>query len=511
MSSKIPSLDTVSKLNREEWEELCSSICSLLYSSHRVEDRFGKGNGLDAWRYNAGKVEGWQFRRFNSRLGDSQALHIKENITLAYERAINEIKKPLAKFTVIFNIDPEPGHKGKKGEIERLSDIEAWAKERYGIQFYFLGVTWVRTQLIKYPTIRPDLFEDLGAAISDTKKIILEGIFDIQKNLDSIGAQHVLEEKLKKAFETLIREASKHFERGKKYESQEEFLRSIDSLEDALRLIQDNKVDEQLEGKILTFLAGVQAITGFLSGAIKNAEKALSKLSPDESREYFLFAKGNLAFGYYMSQNYSQSESIFYEILHEFERDGNLLEIVRTLGHITELHSIQDNIREALDYGERAKKAAKDLDKIIGISNISISTLGTTANAMAAVGCLHGGGVYTAALHDAIKIYEYIEKITGQNKEIRMRLNSKAARARCIWHLDHLDEAAKLYQEVSDEARPVLPKVSTDSKYNLALILSEMNKKDESRKLLLEAQQEYLKMGDLASVKDTKNMLEKFT
>ncbi|MFC1890851.1 tetratricopeptide repeat protein [Thermodesulfobacteriota bacterium] len=511
MSSKTPSLDVVSNLSREEWEDLCSSICSLLYSSHRVEDRFGKGNGLDAWRHDTGKVEGWQFRRFNSRLGGSQASHIKENITLAHDRSINEIKKPLTRFTAIFNIDPEPGHKGKKGEIERLSKIEAWAKETYDIEFDFLGVTWVRTQLIKYPTIRPDLFEDLSAAISDTKQTLLDGFFDIQKKLSTIGEYHVLEEKIKKAFETLTREASRHFERGMEYESKEEFIRSIDSLEDALRLIQDNKVDEQLEGKILTFLAGVQTITGFLSEAIKNAEKALSKLSPDESREYFLFAKGNLAFAYYMSQDYTKSEILFYEILHNFERDGNLLEIIRTLGHITELYSIQNNIKEALEWGDRAKNASKKLDKIIGISKISISTLGTTANAISAIGCLNGGGVYTEALHNAIKLYEHIEKITEQNKWILMRLNSKAARARCIWHLDRLDEAATLYTEVSDEARPILPKISTDSKFNLALILSEMNKKKESRKLLLEAQQEYLKMGDMASVTDTKNILKKFT
>ena len=510
MSSKIPTLDTVSNLNREEWEVLCSSICSLLYSSHRVEDRFGKGNGLDAWRQDGGNIEGWQFRRFNSRLDASQATHIKKNIVLANERSINEIKKPLIRFTIIFNIDPEPGHIGKKGEIERLSEIEEWAKKSYNIEFNFLGVTWVRTQLIKYPTLRPDLFEDLSAAISDTKRSLLDGIFDIQKKLDAIGEHHDLEEKIKKAFETLTREASKHFERGRKYESQEDFLRAIDSLEDALRLIQDNKVDEQLEGKILTFLAGVQAITGFLADAIKNAEEALSKLSPDESREYFLFAKGNLAFAYYMSQEYTKSENLFYEILHEFELDGNLLEIVRTLGHITELHSMQNNITKAIEWGERTKNVSKSLDNIIGISNISISSLGTTANAIAATGCLHGGSVYKDALHEAIELYEHVENLTKKAKWDRLRLNSKAGRARCIRHLDRLDEAAKLFSEVSDEAHPILPKVSTDSKFNLALILSEMNKNEESEKLLLEAQQEYQKMGDMASVIDTKKMLEKF-
>jgi len=509
MISKVPSLNIVSNLGREEWEDLCSSLCSLLYSSHRVEDRFGKGNGLDAWRPKNGNVEGWQFRRFNSRLGAKQATHIKENIVLAQERSIQEIKKPLTKFTVIFNIDPEPGHKGQKGDIERLTEIEEWAKNTYGIQFNFLGVTWVRTQLIKYPTIRPDLFEDLNAAISDTRQTLLDGIFDIQKKLDGIGEKQDLEEKIKKAFVTLTREASKHFDRGKEYNSRDELIRAIGSLEDALNLIQDNQVDEQLEGKILTFLAGVQTITGFLAEAMNNAKEALSKLLPDESREYFLFAKGNLAFAHYMSQEYDKAEVIFFEIMHEFERDGNLLEIVRTLGHITELYSMQDKISEAIEWAERTKKATKSLDEIIGISDITISSMGTTANAIAAIGCLRGGSINKDALKDAINLYEHIESITAKSQQwVRMRLNSKAGRARCIWHLDRLDEAAKLFSEVSAEARSILPKVSTDSKFNLALILLEMKKYEESEKLLVQSQQEYLEMGDIASVSDTKRMLE---
>jgi hypothetical protein len=137
MASKTPSLDTVSNLNRDEWEELCSSICSMIFSTHRVEDRFGKGNGLDAWRNNGGKVEGWQFRRFNERLGARQAKHIKTNISLAQERSKNEIKRPLDKFIIIFNIDPEPGHQGQKGEIERLSEIRNGQKIHTVLIFLF--------------------------------------------------------------------------------------------------------------------------------------------------------------------------------------------------------------------------------------------------------------------------------------------------------------------------------------------------------------------------------------
>lgn len=508
MTNRIPTLETISNLNRDEFEDLCSSICTLLFSSHRVEDRFGKGNGLDAWRIVGGGVEGWQFRRFNSRLGHKQASHLKDNISLAYNRSLSEIKKQLTCFTVIFNIDPEPGHKGQKGEIERLFEIKEWANETYSVDFNFKGVSWVRTQLLKYPTLRPDLFEDINSAISDTKQSILDGIFDIHKKLDAIGGQSQLEEKLKKVFQTLIKEANKHYERGKEYESREDYSRAINSLEDALHLIQEHDVDLQLEGKILSFLAGVQTITGFLKDAIENANKAIHILSKDESKEYYFFAKGNLAFALYMNQEYSKSEVIFHDILYEFEQDGNLLEIVRTLSHITELCSIQNKIDEAIEWAERTKIATKSLDKLIGFSDISISSLGVVANTLSAIGCLHGGKINPDALHEAISTYEKIEGISEKLKLDRMRLNSKAARARCIWHLDNLVEAEKLYSEVVVEAKQILPKVSTDAKYNLALLMLEQKRNAESRTLLLEAQDEYIKMGDIASVNDTQQRLK---
>ena len=186
MGNQTPTLEIVSNLSRDEWENLCSSICSLLFSANRVEDRLGKGNGLDAWRIYNDSVEGWQFRSFNARLGQNQAAHIKKNIALAYDRSISEIKKPLKSFTVMFNIDPEPGHKNKKGEIERLLEIEEWAKNEYGIEFKFHGVAWVRARLLQYPDLRPDLFEDLSSAMSDTKQAINDAKFDINKKLDAI-------------------------------------------------------------------------------------------------------------------------------------------------------------------------------------------------------------------------------------------------------------------------------------------------------------------------------------
>jgi hypothetical protein len=162
---RIPDIDQVASLSRDDWQDLCAAICSLLYGSHRVEDRFGKGNGLDAWREGAEGTEGWQFRRLDGRLGQPQINHLKENMILAHRRSIEEMQKPLITFTAVINIDPQPGHKGTKGEIERVEELRRWAKENYGINFSYKGVNWIRTQLLKNPELRPDLFEDLGEAI----------------------------------------------------------------------------------------------------------------------------------------------------------------------------------------------------------------------------------------------------------------------------------------------------------------------------------------------------------
>ena len=72
-----------------------------------------------------------------------------------------------------------------------------------------------------------------------------------------------------------------------------------------------------------------------------------------------------------------------------------------------------------------------------------------------------------------------------------------------------LDKAAVLYSEVTKEAHSILPKLATDSKFNLALIFAEMNKFEESEELFRDAHQEYLEMGDTASVLDTMKQIKR--
>jgi hypothetical protein len=69
MVNRTPFKGDLGKLLREEWEDLCALICTSFFSANRVEDHFGKGNGLDSFRETPNGVEGWQFKKTNNRLG----------------------------------------------------------------------------------------------------------------------------------------------------------------------------------------------------------------------------------------------------------------------------------------------------------------------------------------------------------------------------------------------------------------------------------------------------------
>jgi tetratricopeptide (TPR) repeat protein len=507
MANRTPSQDDLRQLSRDEWENLCALICTSFFSAHRVEDHFGKGNGLDAFREIAGGVEGWQFRRFNDRLGSKQANHIKENIILAQKKCLSELKKPLSKFTVIFNIDPEPGHKNVRGEIERLNSLKEWAETEHNIEFYFKGITWVLHMLLKNPTLKPELFEDVNSAINELSKSLRSEFFDLKNELKNLRRQNPLEGKLKETFDLLVREANIHYERGIDLESKEEFRKSIVSLEDAARLLKDRDINTEFEGKIFAFLSGVEVITGFLNDAINHATKAIDLLCDKENAvDHYIFAQGNLAFALYRNQEYEKSKKYFLSILKHFESEGNLLEIVRTLSHLLELETQSGSIDSAIDLIDRVGMASGELDKLLGPTDITASSLGSVANLYAEIGVKTRNRDF---LNKAVALYVKIES-TAKNQNLnRMLLTSKAARARCLWNLDKLEDAEKLHNEIIIEGKEFLPKIAIDAKFNLALLLLELNKVNKTKQLLAETIKEYEEIGDFPSIQDAKNMLEK--
>lgn len=507
MASRTPSQDDLNKLSRDEWENLCALICSSVYSTHRIEDHFGKGNGLDAFREIEDGVEGWQFRKFNDRLGSKQAARIKENIILAKEKCLSELKKPLLKFTIFFNIDPEPGHLNTTGEIERLTTIKEWSKVEQNINFTYMGITGVLQMLLKNPTLKPELFENVIEAISNVGASLHNDIFDIKKELQKLTNKNPLEGKLKEAFDLLIKEARTHYNRGKDLESEEEYRKSITSLEDALRLIENKDINVELEGTILAFISGVEVITGYLQKAIDHGSRAIELLHDKEkSVEHYVFAKGNLAYALYINQEYVNSKKYFLEILGYFESEGNLLEIVRTLNHLLELETQSGSLDSAFKYIDRIRFACAELDKLLGPTNVSASALGGVANLYAEVGVKLQNKDF---LNKAVELFTVIEIAAKKNDFKRMWLGSRSSRARCLWNLDKLEEAEQLYEEIIIEGKEFLPKVAIDAKFNLALLLIELKQLDKSKKLLTESVKEYEIIGDLPSVQDARNMLKK--
>jgi tetratricopeptide (TPR) repeat protein len=507
MTKRTPTLESVAQLNRDEWETLCQSLCSTLYSAARVEDRRGKGNGLDAWRYIEDGIEGWQFRRYDARFGDKQAQHVIEGIALAHKRCADELKKPLVKYNLVFNIDPEPGHLKKKGEIQRLAEISEWCRKELGVSFNFSGISWVHSLLLKNPYWMPTLFEDIHGTLIDARDAILSEMFDIKAELRNLAGGAEVQSKLNRLLAKVIEEARTHYERGESFGKDEDYIKAINSLEDAARLVKGENVDVKLEGRILMLLSGIQAITGHLAGSVENSKRAMLLLQNIEDQKYYLFAKGNFAFGSYMSQQYSVAETVFQEILLEFEKEGNLIEIVRTLTHIVEVYTQQDKYYKALDLSERLKDSAMSLDKVIGFSEYSLSAMGTVANALAGYGCESNSNIHKEALYNAIKVYESIEEIAPKVHLIRMRISSKFGRAKCLWNLDQLDEALSLFSEVEVEAKTLIPKVCADSEFNKALILLEKGNPQEACENLNEAKKGYLEMGDLQSVNDVDRIL----
>jgi len=504
MSNRTPTLSDLKNLTRDEWEDLCSLICILNYSAHRIEDHLGKGNGLDAFRETETGIEGWQIRRFNDRLALKQEKRIRENITLANDKCLLELNKPLTKFTIIFNINPEPGHIKKIGEIQRLTSIKDWAKEEYGVDFEYKGISWVLVMLLKNPTLKPELFENITESLKEISASLHAETFDIKKELALILENNSLSKELKEILNTLLKEANIHYKRGIEHESKEEFEKSIRSICDALRLIEGKDVDSILEGKILSFLSGVESTVGYLEDAVKHSERSIILLKEEPDSDYYISAKGNLAFSFFMEQKYDKAKKIFQQILLHFESSGNLLDVVRTLTHLLEIEIRTRNFEKAVTISDRILSTSTALEEVLGGANhITIASIATVANLYAEIGITDQDHIF---LNKAVELYKKIEDITAGNIQ-RLHITAKFGRARCTWNLDQLEEAETIFKEVINDAKGFLPKVSTDAKYNLALMLIELEQYEKARQYLEKSILEYESIGDFSSVKDAQDMI----
>src|SRR5207245_2632592 len=156
-------------------------------------------------------------------------------------------------FTVFGSIDLQPGHLKAKGEDARFAEFQKWCKEQYDIHAVYKGVTWVRSRLLKYPHLRPNLFENLPAQIESLRKEVLQAVGG---GADTRKAFEELETRSAGQLTVLVREARTHFERGRKRGEDEDWRLAVESLRDAERLASAPGVEIGLLALIRSLLAG---------------------------------------------------------------------------------------------------------------------------------------------------------------------------------------------------------------------------------------------------------------
>lgn len=166
MRSRTPTVQELAEQSRDDWENICAALMALEEGANKVEDRHGKGNGLDGWKRNNKGIVGYQYRRYDDRFGASQAAKLKANIELAKTKVPQELGLPLVQVIFLPNIDLEPGHRGSEGEIERFEVLRKWALTE-GIELEHRGVTVTHALLCKHSHIRPELFEDLSKKLDE--------------------------------------------------------------------------------------------------------------------------------------------------------------------------------------------------------------------------------------------------------------------------------------------------------------------------------------------------------
>lgn len=505
MRRRIPTTEELASLSRDDWEALCAAICSLLYDAHRVEDHLGRGNGLDMWRETDQGIEGWQFRRLNERLGHSQIAKLKVNVNNASPWAIAELGRPLRKFTIVLNIDLQPSHRGAHGEIELMRDLSEWARVTHAIELAWHGISWVHARLLANPNLRPDLFEDIQAAVADAEKSISGGIDQIKARLDALEARTAADARLQKALSVLIREAKVHYERGSELHSNKEYSKSIVSLTDALRLVEDVNPDPNLMGQILAILSGVEALVGHLGDAVTHGQRGVRVLSELDDAEYMLFAQGNLAFALYRLQRYEEADGLLRQILRQYEERADLAEIARTLTHLVQMSLERGSFDDALAWGSRLGSAASALLQITGVSMLTLSALGATANVYLEVGRhLPDGMTLIVKAHE---MYFELEELAEEADSKYLIFSARAQRARAAWMLGRPAEAESLYADVSVKAESEYPKLAADCQFNRALLLLELNEAAKARELLRDVKGRYIKIGDNASANDVEEIM----
>ena len=500
---RTPSIGQVSSLSRDDWESLCSSIFALVYGAHRVEDRRGRGNGLDAWRRRGSVVYGWQFRRFDARLGASQVAKVKENMRTAARWSLSELKLPLSRFTLVFNIDPQPGHGGSPSEIAYLEGLVQWARVELGLSFAWRDMSWVRAQLLRHPQLRPELFEDLAGSIEGSEARLSAKLDFIEAQLTDL-AQHSTHSG---PLATLISEASLHYERGRDYGEAEELRHAARSLEDALRLIDGHAGQVTggvlLRARVLTLLSGVEGSVGQFARAIEHGRRAVEATENAEDTLLRVYALGNFAAALSRSNGPNEARPLLEQALAKAEELGDVIEIIRTRTFLLEVDDALDD-REALRSGvDELARILSNFHAVHAPTPITTAATAQCANAMLSL-----SDNEPTSLKQALAIFASVERM-AIGSQSHLVLATRAQQARCLWFLNDLESAKRLYASVEQEALDEYPGLSADACFNLALIIDESGDRTGAMLCMRRARDRYGELGNLDEVRNVDKHLRR--
>lgn len=503
--ARIPTASDVAALSRDDWEALCRSLAAIIHQAEGIEDRRGKGNGMDVIRIDPDGASGWQFRRFDARFGDKQAADIRAAVRLAKERTLVEDGLVLRRFAVWANVDLEPGHLGKTGERERFARLRKQIQDELDVIVEFKGISWVHAQLLERPKLRPDLFEDVAGQIEAAEvraKARYESIIGLLSAASGPDAARA-----SARLQRLIEQAGVHFERGLKHGGEEQFLAAVGCLRDALNLLKDLDADLLLEGRVLVALAGVEMRLGHLPDAEKAARAAL-RILPTDARGPIAHARGTLGMILGYQQDYDEAERLLGLVLDEFEGQGNSVEIVRTLTNILELQLNRGWLEIAGLWAHRLISAASDLHKTVGVSDLTVAAFGALARSLIDLG-------YASDQPELLRQAEAqllsVEDMGRQLGSPHISITAMGQRAGALRFQDRLDEAEALYHRAASMADAQhMEKAAADLLYNRAIVFNEAGRNKEAHEVMLDACRRYEAIGDANSARDAVASLKRW-
>ncbi|MGG1940385.1 hypothetical protein ABFY57_11915 [Paenibacillus polymyxa] len=492
-------------LDNMKWEDLCNQICVEEFSTRRVDDSNGKGNGLDAYKIlDDNLLIGYQFKKYKKNFSDSQIETLQKNIKLAKEKCLTDFSRKLQKFIVVFNLNLEPSHYSVDGDLKKFeSRVVKWAKENYDVQVEYLDLNWIHTKLLKYPHLCPELFEK-----NLSTDEFHAGIEPLEKKMNKL----IEMSQGYKYINKLIEESNIHYSRAKEGNYLKKIDNAILNLKDAVRLLDVNGecIDLELRGKILMCLSGMYVLVFKNSDAINCAEEAINILIDDDDKAY---CKGNWAFALLESSgDLSFSEKLFSEVLEYFERKSDSSEVIRTLTHLLQIYIYQDRMREVISYSAKLNLIIEEYIESNGeLTDVILSAQGVIANSY---GYLGDYG-YVDYYRYSINIFAKMMDIYKNNGIDYMYYKVKVSKAMVLCKMDKEDEGKSEFDEAIFEIKAQLNRTHDEGLYQL-LAITLFNKAFmidglnivEKRNTLLEAKKMYMQINDIDTVQQIRDELD---